>query len=246
MMIGVVIPAYNEAHYLKACLDSIDVAIQQISMYQQSTLTHHLNRQSGAKKRFEPENEFEIKIQVLVVLDSCKDDSLRIVQNAKAAYLECDVNSVGVARDLGVRELIRQGADWVACTDADSTVDVLWLVEQLCAQPTDAICGVVDVDRWDTLSQKTKYEYISQYRDCMNHSHIHGANLSFSAAAYIAAGGFQPIACHEDVRLVEQMQAMNLNITWTNRVRVTTSSRLDAKAPEGFAHFLKTIECNQS
>lgn len=246
MIIGVVIPAYNEEQYLKACLDSIDIAVEQISIYQQSLQTKKVPIQSNSKKPIQAENAFNIEVQVLVVLDNCDDDSLSIVKNATADYLECAVNSVGIARDLGVRLLIAQGADWIACTDADSTVDRLWLVEQIRAQPADVICGVVDVDRWDALSEKTKHEYTSKYQDCMNHTHIHGANLSFSATAYIESGGFPPIPCHEDVKLVEQMQAMNLNITWTNRVRVTTSSRLDARAPEGFAHFLKAIEFNQS
>ncbi len=243
MIIGVVIPAYNEAQYLKACLDSIDTAIEQISIDQKSRHAQPVCIESILKNAVQSENKIEV--HVLVVLDTCDDDSLNIVKQSNASYLECDVNSVGIARDLGVRQLIEQGANWIACTDADSTVDALWLVEQIRAQPTDVICGVVDVDRWNTLSDKTKLAYMSKYQDCMNHRHIHGANLSFSAAAYMASGGFPPVACHEDVKLVKKMQAMNVDITWTNRVRVTTSSRLDARAPEGFAHFLKAIEVNQ-
>lgn len=245
MIIGVVIPAYNEEEYLKACLDSINIAIEQISIYQTSIQTNKITIESNSKNLDQHIDDFNIEVKVLVVLDTCDDDSLSIVKRSTADYLECEVNSVGITRDLGVRQLIRQGADWIACTDADSTVDALWFVEQMRSQPTDVICGVVDVDCWDTLSEKTKYEYTSKYQDCMNHSHIHGANLSFSAAAYIASGGFPPIPCHEDVKLVEKMQAMNLNMIWSNQVRVTTSSRLDARAPEGFAHFLKAIEFNQ-
>lgn len=245
MIIGVVIPAYNEEQYLRDCLDSINIAIEQIALHQKLIRTKNLQIPLSSKKEAQPEKKIDIEVHVLVVLDTCDDDSLSIAKNSTADYLECKVNCVGIARDLGVRQLIAEGAHWIACTDADSTVDALWLVEQIRAQPTDVICGVVDVDRWDTLSEKTKHEYTSKYQDCMNHTHIHGANLSFSAAAYITSGGFQPIPCHEDVKLVEQMQAINLNIMWTNRVRVTTSSRLDARAPEGFAYFLRAIEFNQ-
>lgn len=42
----------------------------------------------------------------------------------------------------------------------------------------------------------------------MDHQHIHGvhgANLSFSAEAYIQAEGFEPIPCHEAVSLIEKL-----------------------------------------
>jgi len=38
----------------------------------------------------------------------------------------------------------------------------------------------------------------------MDHQHIHGANLSFSAEVYIQAGGFEPVPCHEAVSLIEK------------------------------------------
>ena len=76
----------------------------------------------------------------------------------------------------------------------------------------------------------------------MKHSHIHGANLSFSSTAYIQAGGFKALYCHEDIHLVKQMLSLDLKIIWSNLVRVKTSSRLNARAPEGFASFLQQLE----
>nr|WP_254423181.1 hypothetical protein [Psychrobacter sp. DAB_AL32B] len=78
----------------------------------------------------------------------------------------------------------------------------------------------------------------------MGHHHIHGANLSFSSDAYVAVGGFAHIACHEDVDLVRRFEAQSYAITWSNRVRVMTSSRLQARATEGFAAFLNNLEQN--
>lgn len=40
----------------------------------------------------------------------------------------------------------------------------------------------------------------------MGHSHIHGANLSFSRESYIQTGSFEALKCHEDVELVKRMQ----------------------------------------
>ena len=217
-MIAVVIPAHNEAHDLRACLEAIQQSIQ------------FLHR------------SHDKEVRVLVVLDNCSDDSLKIVKDAGVEYIECNFSCVGKTRDLGVRHMIDLGATWISCTDADSSVEPQWLLQQLKHQPTDAICGVVQIDNWHQLSAETQQQYLNHYHDAMDHRHIHGANLSFSATAYLQAGGFKALSCHEDVNLVEQMQALNLKIVWSNLVRVTTSSRLDARAPEGFAHFLQQLE----
>ena len=56
------------------------------------------------------------------------------------------------ARDLGIRQLIQNGATWLACTDADSVVSPDWLRCQILHQPTDAICGIVTLDDLSRLS----------------------------------------------------------------------------------------------
>ena len=217
--IGIVIPAHNEADSISACLDAIKQAIAQLSS--------------------------DIAVQTVVVLDSCDDDTLSQVQNAHLDWLRCEFRCVGKVRDLGVRYLIEQGADWIACTDADSMVESDWLVAQikhLKAETAAMICGVVSIDCWDALSESTKQQYLTHYQDCMNHRHIHGANLSFASQDYLAVGGFDELTCHEDVGLVKKFEQANLPIIWSNLVRVVTSSRLDARAEEGFAHFLRGLE----
>ena len=225
--IGIVIPAHNEADSISACLDAIKQAIAPLSS--------------------------DIAVQTVVVLDSCDDDTLSKVQNAHVDWLRCEFRCVGKVRDLGVRYLIEQGADWIACTDADSMVEADWLMAQIkhlkaeptttpTTMPTAMICGVVSVDCWDALSESTKQQYLAHYQDCMNHRHIHGANLSFASQDYLAVGGFDELTCHEDVGLVKKFEQANLPIIWSNLVRVVTSSRLDARAEEGFAHFLRGLE----
>ncbi|MBO6199081.1 MAG: glycosyltransferase family 2 protein, partial [Psychrobacter sp.] len=112
--------------------------------------------------------------------------------------------------------------------------------------PTAMICGVVSVDDWAHLTPQTRKDYIAHYQDKMGHRHIHGANLSFSSAAYLAVGGFAALPCHEDVDLVKKFEKQNFAITWSNRVRVITSSRLQARAAEGFAAFLANLETSHS
>ena len=221
MKIGIVIPAHNEAMTIAKCLASVQAAIKQLP----ST----------------------IKAYPLVVLDSCTDETQSIVKAASVDYLFCDYQCVGQVRDIGVRHAIANGATWLACTDADSVVAVDWLaqqIEHISHQPTDVICGVVDVDSWAHLTLQTRENYIDHYQDKMGHHHIHGANLSFSSETYVAVGGFAYLPCHEDVDLVRRFEAQSHAITWSNRVRVMTSSRLQARATEGFAAFLNNLEQN--
>lgn len=221
--IAIVIPAHNEALTISKCLASVQTAIEQLP----STIT----------------------TTVLVVLDSCSDDTLTLVKHAGVDYLCCDYQCVGQVRDLGIRHAITSGATWLACTDADSLVTADWLTQQIAHinhHPTAMICGVVDVDDWAHLTPQTRKDYIAHYQDKMGHRHIHGANLSFSSAAYLAVGGFAALPCHEDVDLVKKFEKQNFTITWSNRVRVITSSRLQARAAEGFAAFLANLETSHS
>lgn len=221
MKIGIVIPAHNEAMAIAKCLVSVQTAIEQLPS--------------------------KIQAYPLVVLDSCTDDTQIIVKAAGVDYLCCDYQCVGQVRDMGIRHAIANGATWLACTDADSVVPMDWLVQQIehiTHQPTDMICGVVSIDSWEHLTAQTQIDYNAHYQDRMGHRHIHGANLSFSSEAYLAVGGFASLRCHEDMDLVRKFETQDYAITWSNRVRVITSSRLQARASEGFAAFLANLEKN--
>ena len=215
MKIGIVIPAHNEEEYLNACLQAVQNAIIQLN---------------------------HVVIDVVVVLDNCSDQSLSIVKDNHMNWLVCNYGCVGQARDLGIRHLIAQGATWIACTDADSCVDLDWLKCQMYHLPTDAICGTVSLDNMNHLSVSTQRRYSEHYQDRMGHQHIHGANLSFSAQVYTEVGGFEPISCHEEVSFIQKLILKKYTIVWSNLVRVTTSSRLTARAPQGLSHFLIQLE----
>lgn len=214
MKIGIVIPAHNEEQFLAACLQSIRQAVQYID---------------------------DDQVDIVVVLDSCTDQSRSIVQAYQVNWIECNYACVGKARDLGIRHLIQQGARWIACTDADTIVEPDWLLRQMQHQPTDAICGIVMLDDLSQLPPEKQQKYLTHYQDSMDHQHIHGANLSFSADAYLQAGGFEPVSCHEDVSLIKKFITQCCKITWSNLVRVTTSSRLNGRAPQGLSDFLKQL-----
>lgn len=220
--IGVVIPACNEEEEIEHCLQALEQARQKF--YQDMPQSHG------------------IQIQILVVMDSCTDATAEKLNTYNVLAISCNYRCVGKTRDLGIQHLIQQGYDWICCTDADSRVHPDWFKTMLLHQPTHVICGVVEIAQWEHLSLATQKKYLHHYQDHMGHRHIHGANLCFKASSYKLLGGFKPMPCHEDVDLVKRAEKMGMHITWSNQLRVVTSSRLISRVREGFSQFLWSIE----
>ncbi|MGY2372958.1 glycosyltransferase [Pseudomonas sp. SDO524_S393] len=217
-MIGVLIPAHNEELLLEACLDAAMVAAGHPALKGEA-------------------------VQILVVLDSCSDGSARIAQGYQVQCLEVQARNVGHVRGVGARHLLNLGARWISCTDADSRVAPDWLVAQL-ALEVDAVCGTVTVDTWsEGFDAAAQIRYHQGYEARDGHRHVHGANLGVSAGAYVRSGGFEPLACHEDVQLVRDLERSGANIAWSHAPQVITSARLDAHAQGGFGDYLKGLVC---
>ncbi|MDB5828942.1 MAG: glycosyl transferase family 2, partial [Variovorax sp.] len=221
-MIGIVIPAHNEAEHIGATLAAVTRAAIHPSL-------------DG-----EP-------VRVMVVLDSCDDDTGAIAATYCRAHdvtmLPLSVRNVGMARAAGAAQLLDDGARWLAFTDADTIVSPDWLVTQL-AQDADAVCGSIGIDDWSahgTHSDFIRDHFARTYTDADGHRHIHGANLGVSAEAYRRVGGFMPLACSEDVALVEALQAAGARIAWSAAPRVSTSARRNARARGGFGDTLLAV-----
>lgn len=215
-MIGVLIPVHNEEQLLGACLETVLRAGQHCAL-------------AGEQ------------VVALVVLDSCTDSSAEIARRHPVVILEVAARNVGQARAAGAQYLLELGVRWIACTDGDSTVAEDWLVEQL-ALDADAVCGTVTPGQWDkNMPEQAQIRYQQHYQHRDGHRHIHGANLGVSAAAYLRAGGFPPLACHEDVHLIHQLEMSGARIAWSCRPRVITSTRLKARAQGGFGDYLRTL-----
>jgi len=216
-MIGVVIPAHNEARRLGHCLRALRLAMLDVE-------------QAGHR------------VEVVVVLDRCSDGSEAIARRHGVLTLKVDAGNVGIARRVGAALMLERGARWLACTDADSRVPSHWLSWQVhCA--ADAVCGTVHIDRWQPWQGMALRElYNSRYQAIEGHRHIHGANLGVSAEAYQRVGGFPALAAHEDVHLVKALEAQGAQIVWTARHSVATSSRRDCRAREGFGDYLSGLE----
>ena len=215
-MIGIAIPAHNEAEHIGECLASVLAACAHPALQGEPAM-------------------------VVVVLDDCSDDTARIAAGYPVTLLATQTRCVGAARALGAQRLLASGARWLAFTDADTRVAPDWLAAQL-ALRADVVCGTVEVTDWEVFHGEAatmQAHFARTYFDADGHRHVHGANLGVSASAYLSAGGFAPLACSEDQALVDTLSALGARIAWSAAPRVRTSARQDPRAAGGFGDALK-------
>jgi glycosyltransferase involved in cell wall biosynthesis len=222
--VGVVIPAHNEEDLLPSCLAAMRLA------------TGGLHR---------------VTVHLIVVADGCTDRTAEVGRRAGVVVREIQARCVGAARRTGMREVLRRtrhldpGSVWLATTDADTIVSPEWLGQHLhyAARGWDAVVGTVKVTDWAGHPPGLPARFHQHYRTSSpgTHPHVHGANLGFSARAYLAAGGFQPSPTAEDHALVASLTAAGRRILRTTEISVLTSARRQARAPRGFSHLLSTL-----
>ena len=224
----IVVPVHNEESYLRSCLEHLQAAMDHFTLRCPDTALH-----------------------AVVVLDRGRDRSAEIFEQVTGAdrrfhAVEGAFGSVGASRARGVAAALglvdTPKGTWLACTDADSRVLRDWLAgfAHAAARGADAVAGTVEPDRHE-LGEELFGEWRATYRSEAGHAHIHGANLGVSAAAYRLAGDFEPIQAHEDVRLVERLRRLGLNVWATERIPVVTSGRLRGRLREGFADYLAAL-----
>jgi glycosyltransferase involved in cell wall biosynthesis len=220
---AVVVPAHNERAKLPACLRAV--------------LTAALCA--------------PIPVVIVVVLDACDDDSAALAgeYGPDVHFVRVDARNVGAARAVGfgyARSLFGDDEEcWYATTDADSRVDPGWLVGQL-GFGADMVLGVVRVADWCQHSADTADRFVRAYEAGPpdrngQHEHVHGANMGFSARAYWRVGGFRTLASGEDVDLVERFEDAGYAVHRNAELSVITSARTRARAPHGFAHYLRQL-----
>lgn len=210
-MIGIVVPAHNEADYIG---DTLVALIE-----------------AAAHPRLGGE-----EVRIVVVMDDCTDATASVVDRWAVEATAVKARNVGAARAAGADLLIARGARWLSFTDADTVVAPEWLVAQL-ALKSDAVCGSIGVRDWGihgACADRLRLQFSRTYTDADGHRHIHGANLGVCATAYRRAGGFKPLATGEDVDLVGALQSCGARIAWSAAPRVWTSARVDARARGGF------------
>lgn len=229
--VGVVVPAHDEEDLLPSCLAAVRLAAAPLAACPGTGIPVH----------------------VVVVADACTDQTARLARAGGAAVLGIQARSVGAARAAGVAEVLRRtgpldpGSVWLATTDADTLVPPGWLTRQLgyAEAGWDAVVGTVTVTDWRQYPAGLPPLFARLYDAAgtdapgsTGHPHVHGANLGFSAAAYLAAGGFGPARTAEDHALVSALAAAGSRVLRTTTVSVVTSARRRARAPHGFSHLL--------
>jgi glycosyltransferase involved in cell wall biosynthesis len=231
--VGVVVPAHDEERLLPACLDAVRDAVRRIP---------------------------GIPVHLIVVADSCRDQTAERARRAGAGIVTIHARSAGAARAAGMRAVLRKAsrsrpvnarlastrlaATWLATTDADTLVAPDWLSRQLhyANQGWDAVAGTVTVTDWSEHPPGTQTVFAARYRHSAgSHPHVHGANLGVSAGAYLCAGGFPPLRTGEDHALAGRLTGAGRTILRATDVNVVTSARREARAPLGFGHLLTTL-----
>lgn len=215
-MIGILVPAHDEAASVERCLQSI------------------------RRAALHPELHGEA-VQVVVALDSCSDATASICQQQRVDTVRLEARCVGVARAAAAAELLGRGARWLASTDADSEVPPEWLVAQLEGR-CDAFCGLVDIATTSRTEKRLRRAFQKRQQWGDDHGRIHGANFGVSAQACLAAGGFAPLRCGEDVALVRRLQRLGAAVRWAGAPIVMTSARLVGRATGGFSAYLAGME----
>jgi glycosyltransferase involved in cell wall biosynthesis len=223
-LVGVVVPAHNEQDLLPACLASL---------------------RRAARALHGPQ------VHLVVVADACRDRTVQVARHGGAAVVTVGARSVGAARAVGVREVLRRArhldpADvWLATTDADTLVPARWLREQARYgnQGWDAVAGTVRVADWSGYRPDVRSLFRRRYgTGTGSHTHVHGANLGFRAEAYLRAGGFSDLPTAEDRALVAALTASGGRLHRTRGLTVVTSARREARAPHGFSDYLAELE----
>ena len=195
-----------------------------------------------------------LRVRVVVAADACSDGTARLAREAGATVVALGARNVGRARAAGLREILRHvnrnvpatGVTglWLATTDADSRVPPDWLARQLryAAAGWEAVAGTVTVTDWTGHPPGTAAEFARRYRVWEGpHPHVHGANLGFTAPAYLGVGGFRPLRTGEDRALVAALQAQGRRVLRTSSLPVVTSARSRNRAPSGFGHDITTL-----
>ncbi len=232
--LAVVIPVHNEEQHLERALAGVRAA---------GNLLQQHHPAAG--------------VSFLVVLDSCTDNSAGVAAgfartDSRFKLVDVAFRSVGKSRRAGIRALFTEAAFaelraaagqlWFANTDADSRVPENWLLRQLelANAGADAVLGSVEPDP-DGMDPELLRRWHAKHPFEEDHPHVYGANFGVRASAYVLAGGFPRQRSHEDKVLVERLRRRGFSVVSTDSIRVLTSGRTHARAPQGFGAYLRTL-----
>jgi glycosyltransferase involved in cell wall biosynthesis len=232
--VGVVVPVRNEERLLASALGAIDLAFS----------------------RLDP---WGLDCRTVIVLNGCTDGSAAIARRwavelaerggpHRSVVLQSVSAGVGIARAAGCAALLRRWRNldphgiWLSSTDADSRVPPTWLAAQIEAHErgVDLWTGRVEVDDWSPYHEETASLWSEVYD--RERTPVHGASLGCNAHEYLSVGGFRSLETGEDRALYESMVARGARMHQDGEVKVITSARREARAPDGFSGALAAID----
>jgi hypothetical protein len=233
--LGVVLPVHDEEVLLGGALTALEGAVNQVA-----------------------EN---VPCHIVLVFDQCRDRSRDIATIWKrdlrpywrehlVSEIEIGAANVGSARRAGCAAVLaataRSGIPppsiWLATTDADSRVPAHWLSTQLARHDAgaDVWSGTVTVHDWTGRRDRTAAEWHLRYEAELEP--VHGASLGVNGQIYLDVGQFESLASGEDRSFLRAARAYGASCCFDRSAPVTTSARLDARAPHGFSEALRRIE----
>lgn len=216
--VAVVVPASNEQQTIGACLEAVCDAAARVSC----------------------------PVHIVTILDDCSDRTAEIVASfSRVQAVSAGWRNVGRARSVGSAVALDRAAGstdelLLASTDADSCVPADWLTGLVgLAAKYELVLGTVVPQAG--LDASVEQAWLERHELSDGHGHVHGANLAIAADAYLAIGGWSPLATGEDVDLVRRSREAGLRIHSTGRLPVRTSVRTGGRAPDGFADYLRAL-----
>jgi cellulose synthase/poly-beta-1,6-N-acetylglucosamine synthase-like glycosyltransferase len=221
--VGVVVPAQNEQSTIEKCIHTILVALERANVRE---------------------------AWVVIVADDCTDETVALARRAlghRGEVVEVQARSAGAARRVGAARVLRhfEAVDssriWLANTDADTHVPDDWIAVQL-SLANAGVAGVAGIVRLDTGGDPAAHEiHHANYElsPMGTHTHVHGANLSLRADAYLDVGGWSNLPLAEDHCLWRRLRLRGWRVSSPVASVVITSPRLEGRAQGGFADSLK-------
>jgi hypothetical protein len=241
--IVVAIPVRNEADRIVPCLQAIEA--------QQATRAD----------------------KVILLLNNCTDDTAdRIRAIAPLLTTPCATiqrslygaeATAGFARSVALRHAAAglSDEDILITTDADGTVDPMWMSENLHAinHGAEAVCGQADIDpaeahlipahlHQDDVREcrlNAMLDEISSLLDpdphdpLPRHTQEAGASIAVTVGAWRRAGGMPPVPTGEDRAFIENLRRVDARIRHARAVRVTVSARAIGRAAGGMADTIR-------
>ncbi len=239
----VTIPAHNEENFIGDCLKSLAA---QLTIF---------GRKIDSK-------DFEILVLCHNCTDNTFDICLDYKRNhddLKVSVLETnrsEVNNVGAVRRILMRiarSRVSCPQSYIAMTDADTKAHPFWMANLFgyVGSGYGLICGQIDIDLtgvgerakrtlafkkyYSELRMLLEYSFICYESDSLpRHSDNSGPNMAVRADVYDRVGGMPPIGFCEDVAFYDSVIWGGYKVRHCSMTIVTTSGRVDPRAPWGF------------